>query len=705
MVYSNINGTVFYKENGNIDPEDIGYESTLYELEIYDKKVLVVFGKIKHTFIQRNIVYLPIYLVVNNKVKKQIGVVEFDKNVTLELFDDNDELDLDKLNTPLLFGFVDKSYIDRSGSDSISFITKQDLMEKEEKKEKEDEEELEKIDEEEESDEDDVLSVKVKPSKMSNEMKKSSKILEDGIFTLDREVKILNPLVEENEEMANEIKKSYEPSSRNNWLQEYMKNENYGIHDVENNGDCFFAVVRDAFKQIGQVTTVKKLRALIAKEVTEEVFEEHRVLFNDLKGTINEYNKELKSIKHTIENVLNKRAKQVSNDRAELQGILAESEKLKQQHKNVLKNKQIAQSMIDEDIGNIQSIDSLEKFREFIQTSGFWADSWAISVLEYMLKVKFVLLSQRSYLDNDLYNVLLCGEAHQKIQETLKFEPKYYIMTSFSGDHYQLVTYKNKRIFEFFELPYHVKALITNKCLEGNSGAFKLIPEIKNMKLKMGLDEEDELEENIENSSIYNKDIVFVFHRNSSNAFKPGMAKNTNEKIPADKRSLFIDLSKISNWRRKLDDTWMEAPFELNGKKWASVEHYYQSAKFRIHNPDFSDLFSLDATESEIAKDVDLAISAGSKSGRANAKAKKKVKGDTLLRPKGIEIDPKFYGEKSDQERLNAVNAKFSKNEDLKKVLLATRDAKLMQFNHGSSPDTDHMLMAVRHELNNVLQN
>ena len=361
--------------------------------------------------------------------------------------------------------------------------------------------------------------------------------------------------------------------------------------------------------------------------------------------------------------------------------------------------------MIDEDIGDLQSIDSLDKFREFIQTSGFWADSWAISVLEYVLKVKFVLLSQRSYLDNDLYNVLLCGESNPKLQETLKFEPKYYIMTSFSGDHYQLVTYKNKRIFEFYELPYHIKALITNKCLEGNAGAFKFIPEIKNMKLKMGIDEEEEIQENIENSSIFNKDIVFVYHRNSSNAFKPGMAKNTNEKIPADKRSSFIDLSKISNWRRKLDDSWDEAPFELNGKKWLSVEHYYQSAKFRVHNPDFSDLFSLDATDSHIAKDIDLALSAGSKSGRANAKAKKKVKGDTLLRPKGIEIDPKFYGEKSHQERLNAVNAKFSKNEDLKKVLLATRDAKLMQFNHGSEPDTDHILMAVRHELNSAMQN
>ena len=108
------------------------------------KKVLIVFGKVKHTFIQRNIVYLPIYLVVNNKVKKQIGVVEFDKNATLELFDDENEIELDKLNPPLLFGFVDQSYIDRSGSDSILFVTKQHQMEKEEQQTKEDEDEEEK---------------------------------------------------------------------------------------------------------------------------------------------------------------------------------------------------------------------------------------------------------------------------------------------------------------------------------------------------------------------------------------------------------------------------------------------------------------------------------------------------------------------------------------------------------------------------------
>ena len=56
MVYSNINSTVFYKESPDIDPEDIDYEALIYELDIHRKQILVVLGKAKHTFIQRNII-------------------------------------------------------------------------------------------------------------------------------------------------------------------------------------------------------------------------------------------------------------------------------------------------------------------------------------------------------------------------------------------------------------------------------------------------------------------------------------------------------------------------------------------------------------------------------------------------------------------------------------------------------------------------
>ena len=87
MVYSNINSTVFYKESPDIDPEDIDYEALIYELDIHRKQILVVLGKAKHTFIQRNIIYFPVYLVTNGAIKARIGVIEITKNSLLEFHD------------------------------------------------------------------------------------------------------------------------------------------------------------------------------------------------------------------------------------------------------------------------------------------------------------------------------------------------------------------------------------------------------------------------------------------------------------------------------------------------------------------------------------------------------------------------------------------------------------------------------------------
>ena len=103
MVYSNINSTVFYKESPDIDPEDIHYEALIYDLDIHRKQILVVLGKAKHTFIQRNIIYFPVYLVTNGSVKARIGVVEIAKNSMLELTDDDGDLDVDQLPPPLYF--------------------------------------------------------------------------------------------------------------------------------------------------------------------------------------------------------------------------------------------------------------------------------------------------------------------------------------------------------------------------------------------------------------------------------------------------------------------------------------------------------------------------------------------------------------------------------------------------------------------------
>ena len=69
-----------------------------------------------------------------------------------------------------------------------------------------------------------------------------------------------------------------------------------------------------------------------------------------------------------------------------------------------------------------------------------------------ILLIKFIILSERAYIENDLHNVLICGESNKEHVKKGKFNPDYYIVTTFSGNHYQLVEYKDKRIFKFFEI-------------------------------------------------------------------------------------------------------------------------------------------------------------------------------------------------------------------------------------------------------------
>jgi predicted NAD-dependent protein-ADP-ribosyltransferase YbiA (DUF1768 family) len=136
----------------------------------------------------------------------------------------------------------------------------------------------------------------------------------------------------------------------------------------------------------------------------------------------------------------------------------------------------------------------------------------------------------------------------------------------------------------------------------------------------------------------------------------------------------------------------MEAPFIIEGKKYASVEHYYQSAKFKKGFPDFAHLFSLDANNDKedannIATNIELCKIAGSKTGKS---------GKTIVRKKEIVIDPDFYPTRSLEERKKAVYAKFTQNMDMKDVLLHTNRAKLCHYVVKHPPEVDSILMEVR---------
>jgi hypothetical protein len=57
--------------------------------------------------------------------------------------------------------------------------------------------------------------------------------------------------------------------------------------------------------------------------------------------------------------------------------------------------------------------------------------------------VKLVLLSREMWLMGDLENVLQCGQLNDEVLEKQgTFEPQYYIILDYSGQHYQIITYK-----------------------------------------------------------------------------------------------------------------------------------------------------------------------------------------------------------------------------------------------------------------------
>jgi predicted NAD-dependent protein-ADP-ribosyltransferase YbiA (DUF1768 family) len=700
MVQSKIDTSIQYKDDEDMNLDDIGSEVSLYEYELYKKDRVIALGKAKYTYTKSNVIYFFIYLIVHSMPVATIGVFEANTNDILNILDDDGDVMLDK-GSMLLYKFVNKEYLDglEKGNETNESIDPYVKTIERAKDEIDVTEGPYTLDGEVE-DESDVTKLRLPKQSLSKTLQKTEKALHEGVFTLDPSKKQPLVLEEENEEIANTMKNQFREALRNTWIEMYMKNNHYNIIDNEGGGDCFFAVIRDAFEQIGQTTSVEKLRALLAKSATDDTYQENRTLYVNFLTELQAKDKEMKELKkQSIElkrrNAQTKNAEEGKVLKERAKELIAEFEKLK------LEKEEIKEWMTD--FQYMADLNTFEKFRSFVLTPNFWADTWTVSEMEKLLNIKVIILSNQAYDAGDLDSVLQCGQLNDRdLEKQGKFTPDYYIMMSYLGDHYKLITYKDKRIFKFTELPYDIKSLVINKCMERNAGPYYLIQDFRHLKTKLGLlpdegapvqeDEDEEIQHDL-----YDPNTVFVFYSKSND--KPKAGHGSGETISKERTMNFNALNKdkdCKDWRRKLDDSW-PAPFTIDGRRWGTVEHYHMGSQYKKGFPTFYQEFALDS-ESNISKDLSVAKAAVSKSGRLK---------DKVLRTKNIIPDADFYADVNDPakasrdilERETALEAKFTQNLDLRKVLVETKNAKLVHFVRSEPPIVDLPLMKLRSAL------
>jgi predicted NAD-dependent protein-ADP-ribosyltransferase YbiA (DUF1768 family) len=681
MVVSKLDNTVNYVELKRVDPDDLSKETSLYQVLINGINVIIAIGNPKNTFANKNITYFPVYLVKHNNKVIQIGVYEVLSSNLLAYRDEIGDLDLEKFDEPLIYTFATDAMINK-----LRMVPDKEDLEEDSESESESEVVLEQKKKGKEKD---------KEKEKEKEKGKKEEAVPDiqiphirrDIFTPRLGAVIPKMLAKENSKQATDIREKYHEKSEDIWIQKYMKNKNYSIKDNEGSGDCLFATIRDAFHNIGQDTTVDKLRKKVADDAKQENYNIYRQNYNmyekeilDTKSAFIEEKKEYDNMKAKMATTIDRQQQLIIRDAALKKKHLIE--RLKREYDYAKENMK--------DFNFMKDVNNLAEFKQVVKTCAFWADAWAINTLERILNIKIIILSSKLYKSGDFNNVLQCGNFVDPIIESRgEFNPEFYLIVEHTGTHYLLVGYKKKLIYTFNELPYDIKRMIADKCMEKNAGIFSLIPEFETFRGDItGIRREapvfDELSES-KIMNLYDDNIVFQFYSKSVDA-RPG--KGSGEKIPEEAVHEFADLKEISDWRKKLSNFWI-APFVLDNHKWSSVEHYYQGSKFKKKNPEFYLQFSLDSG-TDLSKDPVMAKGAGGKTGKS---------GGVLIRPKEVEIDPDFFLKRSRQEMSDAQQAKFTQNEDLKAMLLATNNAKLQHYRRGQEPELFDTLMIIRNKI------
>lgn len=377
MVLSQINDTITYPEIKNIDENDKGKEVTMFQINLLGVEVVVAIGDVKYDFTKDGILFVPVYLIVDEKEKiYQIGVYEFENEQYETLLDSDGDINISKIDGPLLYTFVDNPYIEKC-------MVNETMVQDYDSGDDEDED----LDDEELSEDEDLEENKSEQKESENP---SRLLVELDIEDNKDDDDFLQ--VGETEKTDKKERKVYKKPERgeSQWMQQFMQNNNYKIENVAGDGSCFFYVVRNAFKSIGVNATVDKLRQFLADNVTQEQFDNYKSRYDMYMAECRDLRQQIPTLK-SKKNQLTKKFKSIKTktkkekDRNTLKTLTKDAKKTKQEHTQVktklekFKNEMTYVKQNMQEVSWMKNIKTLEDLKAFMLSCDFWADALGYS--------------------------------------------------------------------------------------------------------------------------------------------------------------------------------------------------------------------------------------------------------------------------------------------------------------------------------------
>ena len=311
MVRSILDSSINYPEINDLAEDDKEYDTPIFEVEIKKNDLMIAIGQPKYAFIDKNIVYYPIYLVVGEVVKGQIGVYEIFEDKVPDVLDEDGDIDIDLLGEPLLYSYITEKYLN-------------DYSVPEKSKESEESEEGKEGDDEGREGDDDGREGDDEGSEEGEEGD------DEGSEEGEKKAKF-SSYPEQTEKLAVQEKKEFNAHKGTHWIETFFNNNNFSIRRNDGCGDCLFYTIRDGLAGVGRQVSVPEMRRILADNITEDIFEGYKLQYDNSSKEVSNLQKELSGLVKD-HNLLKKKLKE-TRDRGMQKLIVEQASEISVRHR------------------------------------------------------------------------------------------------------------------------------------------------------------------------------------------------------------------------------------------------------------------------------------------------------------------------------------------------------------------------------------